>query len=204
MNNTPKYIIVHCSAVSYKKAPVQFFAVNRYHRSRRFPLSTLKWNMGYHFFYEMSGQELRGREDWEVGAHCNDVVDGLSMNFQSIGVCWAGDGDREMPTPKQTEGLRTRIEKLCTKYGIPKDNVLYIAAHRKWTDRKTCFGTLLPDDWAWRLVNPKEKLDYEKEAEAAIISTRRKIIDILQQIILLLTIRLNKLLKDRGRMKEPK
>ena len=212
MQNNPKYIIVHCTAVSYKKVPVQFFAVNRYHQGRMFPRSTLGWNLGYHFFYEKSGQELRGREDWEVGAHCNDVVDELSMNFQSIGLCWAGDGDIEMPTPNQTEKLRMRIEKLCKKYDISKDKVLYIAPHRLWNDRKTCYGTLLPDDWAWRLVNPKEKLEYEKEAEKAIVSKQRKVVDNLEQLILIIKIKINillvmlkinKLLGIQGRMKKP-
>ncbi len=194
--NNPKYILVHCSAVSRKKAPTQFWAINRYHGVERgFPMSSMGYFGGYHFFYEPNGTELRYKRDWEVGAHCNSKVNGVSMNFQSISLCWGGDGDNETPTPKQTENMRIRIKKLVEKYNIPLTNI-YVGPHRLWTKWKTCYGKMLSDDWAYLLVKPKEKLAYEREAEEKIADMKRKL-DRVREIILKIMIRLNKFFKGR-------
>ncbi len=198
MENNPKHTLLHCSAVSRKLAPKQFWAVNRYHKSRLFPTSSLGYNGGYHFFYEPDGTELRYREDWEIGAHCNQVVDGLSMNLQSIGLCWAGDGDTELPTEPQVKAMKRRLKKLVAKYNIPIDNV-HISPHRRWTPWKSCFGSLLADDWGYLLVEPKEKQEYEKVAEKEIIEMKTQL-DYIFEMILKLKILINKLLK-RGRIK---
>ena len=196
MINNPLFVLVHCSAVSYKKAPLQFWAVNRYHKQRKFPLSSLGYHGGYHFFYEKNGKELRYRQDYEVGAHCNQKHNGVSLNMQSIGLCWAGNGDIELPTPKQVEAIKNRIKKLVNMYKIPIDNV-HIVPHRKFTPWKSCYGTLLSDDWAYRLVKQKEPLVYETEAEKEIVALHKKI-DIIKQIILTLTILINKIRKGRN------
>lgn len=201
MNNTPKYVLVHCSAVDYNRAPVQFFAINNYHKGRGFPKSTLGYHGGYHIFTEKDGIERRYREDWEVGAHCNQKVDGVSMNFQSLAVGFAGNGDVQLPTQAQIDTLKKRINKWCAKYDIPKTNV-FIVPHRKFTPWKTCYGTLLSDDWAYRLVEPKKPAAYEVLATGEIEMLHKKI-DIIKQMILTLTILINKFLGDKKRQKNP-
>jgi len=197
MINNPLFVLVHCSAVSYKKAPLQFWAVNRYHRdTRKFPVSSLGYYGGYHFFYEKNGRELRYKQDWEVGAHCNQKHNGVSLNFQSIGLCWAGNGDAELPTPEQARAMKKRIEKLVRKYNIPINGV-HITPHRRFDPRKTCYGTLLSDDWAYRLVKQKKPLPYEVKVEKEVAKLYKKI-DIIRQLILALTILINKIRKGRN------
>lgn len=201
MNNNPKYILVHCSAVDYNKVPVQFFAINNYHKTRGFPKSSFGYHGGYHVLAEKSGVERRYREDWEVGAHCNKKVDGVSMNYQSLAIGFAGHGDIQLPTQAQIDTIRKRINKWCARYNIPKTNV-FIVPHRKFTPWKSCYGTLLSDDWAFRLVEPKKPLPYEVEAAKKIEALHEKI-DIIKQMILALTIMINKLLGDKKRRKHP-
>ncbi len=191
MTNNPKYIIVHHTDVSYKKNPNQFFAVNRYHRDvRNFPKSSLGYYGGYQIFIS-NGKEYRYREDREEGAHCNTVVDGVSMNFQSLGLGWAGDGDIETPTPKDTDLIRARIKKWQKKYNIPNDKV-HIAPHRKWSPWKTCFGSLLADDWAYLLVNPPVKSP-EASEKAEKIKQYTLLLDRLRTLVLRLKILLKNL-----------
>lgn len=201
MNNEPKYIVVHNTDVSRKRASLQFRAVNNYHRDvRGFPKSSLGYYGGYHFFVEPDGTELRYKEDWEVGAHCNEVVDGKSMNYQSIGLCWAGDGDMEFPTEKQETMLAIRIKKLVEKYNIPRTNIR-IAPHRHWKPSKTCYGSRIANDWALRIAFPIDQKDPEqKDKQKQIAELENQYKDLLMQYILLLKILVNKLM-NRGRRK---
>ncbi len=196
MTNVPKYIIVHCTAVSWRKLRDQFFAVNRYHKERGFPESSLGWNGGYHILVS-GGKEYRYREDWEEGAHCNTVVDGLSMNFQSLGLGIGFDGDVEMPYPDDLPLAAARIKKWKEKYGIPNDRV-HIGPHRRWTPTKTCYGSLLADDWALELANP-QPAPFEKHEKQDAIVAQSKLLDLLRTLLLQLMI----LLDLQNRQKAP-
>ena len=201
MNNEPVYIIGHCTDVSRKRAPRQFRAVNNFHRDvRHFPKSSLGYYGGYHFFYEPDGTEFRYKEDWEIGAHCNTVVDGKSINLQSIALCWAGDGDMEFPTEKQAVMMAIRTKKLQMKYNIPKTNIR-IAPHRHWRPSKTCYGSLLANDWFLRNAFPINQKDPEQiEKQLTIPALENQYRDLLMQYVLLLKILVNKLM-NRGRTK---
>ncbi len=184
--NKPSLIIVHHTAVSRKKAPRQFFAVDQYHKDSPninlgYP-STLGYYGGYHIFIEPNGAEFRYREDWEEGAHC------IGQNLNSLGVCFAGNGDIEFPTSEQNKTLAERIKKWQAQYGIPNDAV-HIVPHRKFAN-KSCYGNLLSNDWAYLLANPAEPDPADAE-KAAKIEKMVKLVDLLKELILKLTIFLN-------------
>jgi len=130
--NTPKWIIVHNSAVSREKNPEQFDSINNYHKSKG-------WGMiGYHYLLEPNGIIKKGRAENQVGAHCYQE----GMNYNSIGICLTGYFDIEEPTKEQKEALADLVKELQKKYKIPDENVV---GHRHFAP-KTCPGTNIPDD----------------------------------------------------------
>lgn len=198
---TYERIFVHTSAASYKKVNPQFFAINRWHKDRfgdyfneetkeQVAPSILGYYGGYTTMIEPNGQEFRYREDWE------ETMAVLGWNRRSLSVCLAFDGDIEMPTSEHIATLKTRLRKWCDKYNIPSNQVYYIAPHRLEAPNKTCYGSLLPDDWAVKLLNPvpKDKDDQAKkdntEAQKAIL------IDSLQTLILRLKIEIGKYIES--------
>lgn len=181
--NKPTIIIGHHTAVSRAKAPRQFWAVNRYHEQNPntnlgYP-STLGYYGAYQIFFEPDGAELRYREDWEEGAHTK------GHNLDALAFCWAGDGDIEFPTDPQATAVVKRIKEWQAKYSIPNEKV-YIVPHRKFAP-KTCWGSLLADDWAFLLANPSQK-DGEELKKQQEIERLTKIIDVLKQLLLALKI----------------
>lgn len=143
--NKPKYIIIHHTAVSYDKNPDQFEATDRYHKSKG-------WGMiGYHYEIAKDGTLHKGRDEEAVGAHAKEQM----MNYKSIGICLDGNFDIEMPTDKQINTLTALIIQLMEKYDISENNIY---PHRHFATYKSCYGSLLPDNWARLLViNPNTK-----------------------------------------------
>lgn len=148
MINKPKYIIIHCTDYSYKLMPNQFEACNSWHKDRGFPKSSLGLYIGYHSLIT-GDTNYPCRLETDEGAHCNQVVDGLSMNFQSLGVCIGFDGDIEMPTDKQYELLQKQVWEWQDKHGIPSSNVKF---HRYYSLAKTCPGSLVTEEWLNKLL----------------------------------------------------
>ena len=136
--NTPKYIILHHTGVSYNKNADQYEATNRYHKS-------LGWGMiGYHYEIAKDGTIHSGRKESQVGAHCSQS----SMNYQSIGIALDGNFDEELPTSEQMSSLRFLLSDIRTRWNIPDEN---IKNHREYA-RKTCPGKRLPNDWFANLI----------------------------------------------------
>ena len=76
-------IIVHCSdspAGRNDKAA----DIDRWHKEKGW-----KKKIGYHYVVDLDGKIEKGREDWEVGAHCK------GQNLHSIGVCYIGGGEEK-------------------------------------------------------------------------------------------------------------
>lgn len=169
MINTPRYIIVHCSDCPTTSIPDQFLAINSWHKDRDFPLSSLGYYGGYHKLVS-NGKVYRYREDNEEGAHCNEVVNGQSINFQSIGICWGGDGDIEIPNPADMQLLRNEVQYYMKLYNIPLENIF---PHRHFKKTKTCPGSLLSDEWVTNLGKPK---DIEQQTKADMICIKRSLI----------------------------
>lgn len=176
VSNNPKYILVHCSDVSYRISTSQFKSINDYHRDvRGFPMSVDGNYVGYHRLIT-GGKNIETRHDNEVGAHCNQVKDGLSMNFQSLGVCIGFDGDVEMPTQADAVMLRDQIWAWQDKYKIPTERVLF---HRDFAKDKTCPGKLITRAWLEQLIRrvpkiPMDELVIDRSMVMKLIELLRK------------------------------
>lgn len=193
-SNNPKYLILHCSDVSYSTNPDQLISIDRYHRDERgFPKSSLNFWCGYH--YLITGEkEYQCRADTDEGAHCNQGYDGVkvyqpgtydntkikSMNFQSIGICVGFDGDIEYPTPIQYGLLQKRIWTLQDRYGIPDCNVKF---HRDFATSKTCPGSLITDQWlATLLIRPIETPIPPKPIERTCVAEEAQIKELKERL----------------------
>lgn len=142
--NKPKKILVHCSDVSQTELKDQFNSINKYHKDvREFPVSSLGIYVGYHRLIT-GGKNYKCREDFEIGAHCNNVVDGLSMNLQALGVGVGFDGDIEMPTTEHVKLLQQQIWEWQDKHTISNKDVEF---HRDYATNKTCPGRLITREW---------------------------------------------------------
>lgn len=148
MKNNPKYIICHCTDYPRSKMPDQFLACNNWHKDREFPLSSLGYYIGYHRL--ITGEKnYQARLDNDEGAHCNQQVNGLSLNFQSLGVCVGFDGDIEPLTSMEYALLQKQVWDWQDLYKIPNENVKF---HRFYATEKTCPGSLITDAWLKTLL----------------------------------------------------
>lgn len=193
--NKPNRIIVHCSDISEKVAYDQFNSINAYHRDERgFPKSSLGLYIGYHVLIT-GGKNYKCKEDIDIGAHCNQTINGLTINLQSLGICWGGDGDVEYPSSEHYRLLQAQIWAWQDKYNIPNDRVEF---HRKWATAKTCPGSLLNNEWLKQLLtrpiinlNPQTTVIPTKvdscTVEKGIIKDKDLQISRLQSLIALLT-----------------
>lgn len=120
----PRWIIIHCSDVSYRTAYDQLSAIENYHRSQMFPISSLGYHTGYQHLIT-GGKNYECRRDNEIGAHCNTVVNGLSMNEQSLGVCVGFDGDIEYMPQDWYDLLQKQVWAWQDKHNIPDERVKF-------------------------------------------------------------------------------
>ena len=148
MINIPRKIIIHCTDYSYRLMDDQFKACEGWHKDRDFPLSSLGYHIGYHRLIT-GDKNYQARVDGEEGAHCNQIENGISMNFQSLGVCVGFDGDVEFPTPLQYQLLQEQVWKWQNQYSISNENVVF---HRYYSKEKTCPGSLLDEIWLKNLL----------------------------------------------------
>lgn len=176
--NKPTMIVLHCSDVSWKLIRDQFTNVNSYHKSEGFNLSSLGFYVGYHHLVT-GGKDYKCKEDDEVGCHTNQVVNGVSVNLQSIGICCGFDGDSELPHPVDYVIYQKLVWDYQDKYKIPNSQVYF---HRHFNMAKTCPGSLCTDAWlATLLTRPLPAPVVAKPADQcakqeAIIATQQGII----------------------------
>lgn len=135
MKNIPNKIIVHHTADPTNSQ--QIFKVDDWHKQREFPISSLGWYVGYHYFIEKSGNVIQCRDIDDEGAHTQ------GENFSSIGIGLAGNFDIEMPTALQIRSMVGIIDNLIKNTAI---TMSAIHPHRHFAN-KSCFGSKLPDDW---------------------------------------------------------
>jgi len=95
------------------------------------------WTMiGYHYFIEADGKTKIGRPDWAVGAHA------IGANFDSLGICLAGNFETAPPTQAQMTALAGLIKDIRKAYGnIP------VIGHFQVDPKKhptACPGKLFP------------------------------------------------------------
>ena len=159
MPNTPQNLIIHHSITPRDLDPNKTEAsIERNHKERGFPLSSLGWHVGYQYMIFGNGEVRQYRKDTEEGAHCKEQ----SMNFKSIGICLIGDFDKETPSNKQIQSLKELMQHKLLSFGISSDKIF---PHRKFAINsatglpyKSCYGNKLPDDWAKQLINQGEHM----------------------------------------------
>lgn len=130
--NRPEVVITHHALSANHHTHED---VNQWHRER-WPnfRSRMGYWVGYHYVINRDGTVVQTRHHDEEGAHC------LGMNRSSIGVCFMGNFDKNLPTPAQENAWIQLYDKLRGDYpDIPT------APHRAFQDR-TCHGTRLSDD----------------------------------------------------------
>lgn len=141
--NNPKYIILHTTDYPRSKLYNQLLACDGWHKDREFPKSSLGYYIGYHRLIT-GEQNYQTRFDNEEGAHCNQRINGVSLNFQSLGVCVGFDGDIENLTSTEYALLQKQVWSWQDTYNISNENVKF---HRFFATEKTCPGSLLTDSW---------------------------------------------------------
>jgi len=112
--NKPSYIIIHHSGVN--SFFNQLTPINRYHKSKEFPLSRSGWYVGYHYLIEKDGRTIQTRDIDEIGAH---TLGG--WNMKSIGVCLVGNFHKSVPNKKQLAALNSIIIQHSLPYIFHKE-----------------------------------------------------------------------------------
>lgn len=120
-----KEIIIHCSATTEGR---DFHAtdIDRWHRERGFK------EIGYHYVITLDGSVEKGRDEWQVGAHCR------GHNAKSIGICYIGGLDKKLqPKDTRTEVQRKAMTKLIgeLKQRYPEAGVY---GHNDFDHSKLC------------------------------------------------------------------
>jgi len=150
MQFKPDQIVVHHDGVS-REGP-SFAIVDAFHESEGFPISSLGYYVGYHYWIERDGTARQARAENELGAHTR------GQNYTALGIGLAGCFDTEDPTDAQVAALGELLSALCTRHAISHDRIF---PHRKYAN-KTCYGSRLSDAWAHDVL-----AEHEKAAAAA-------------------------------------
>lgn len=98
------------------------------------------WTMcGYHFVIDGKGNIYRGRPEDKLGAHC------ANANTGRIGICFAGDFDKNQMKQAQINAGIELVRELKKKYNVP------VTPHKKVVKQSTaCPGKNFPFD---KIVN---------------------------------------------------
>jgi len=153
----PVRIILHHSADAY--AGSQLNKIDRYHKLRGFPVSSLGYFVGYTYLIDQKGVITQTRRDNETQAHT------FGWNDGSIGICLEGNLDKNFPPQKQCDALAHLLIQKMKEYNIKLDEV-YFHRHLRPTD---CPGTNITEDEITELLTPKETDVPEKSVEEKII-----------------------------------
>lgn len=135
MSFTPRRIIWHHTGIDDLRPQLE--RINRYHKSRGFPISALGFHVGYHYLIESDGSIVQCRLDTELGAH------DTGENLNSIGIALAGDFNQSQPTEAQEKAAARVVGELRYSFNIPLSR---IEPHR-WDDSTDCPGRLVADNW---------------------------------------------------------
>ncbi len=105
-------IVIHHSAVATWDNNEQFDAIKRYH------VYTKWWgDIGYHYFLEPDGVLKNGRDEKYRGAHV-----GRYWNDRSLGICLAGNFNKQKPTRVQLLALKELLIDIKSRY--PKAEIV--------------------------------------------------------------------------------
>lgn len=115
-------IIIHCSATK-EGQNFHLKDIDRWHREKGYK------KVGYHYVIDLDGTVEKGRDESEIGAHCQ------GKNKNSIGICYVGGLDingkpKDTRTKEQKEALWNLLRELLVKY--PKAT---IHGHRDFANK---------------------------------------------------------------------
>jgi N-acetylmuramoyl-L-alanine amidase len=102
-------IIIHCAATP-EGVDHSVEEIEKWHIERGFR------KIGYHYIISIDGKIYTGRDEDEIGAHCQ------GYNKNSIGICYIGGLAKDWKTPKDTrteeqkQALLFLLKKLKSKY----------------------------------------------------------------------------------------
>lgn len=145
--NNPQKIIVHHTLVGGNG--YQFKGVNNSHKQRNFKISSLGFYVGYQWFIEKDGTLIQARLETELGQHTT------GENLSSIGICFAGNFDIELPTAAQITTYTKLVDEIFSRYPLIPRTAIF--PHRMYAN-KSCYGNLLDDAWG-RETYKKYKLN---------------------------------------------
>lgn len=105
---TIEKIIIHCSATPDGRA-VTVAEIDSWHRQRGFAM------IGYHYVIGLDGKVEKGRDENQIGAHCE------GQNSNSVGICYVGGLDHngkpmDTRTPQQIASLHRLVQELRSKH----------------------------------------------------------------------------------------
>jgi len=104
IRNSTERIILHHAAASQCSAD----DIDKWHKQKDYSC------IGYHFFIKKNGTIYRGRQENAIGAHA------YQNNYNSIGICFEGDFEKEQMTDAQVEAGKELVAYIKNKYGISK------------------------------------------------------------------------------------
>lgn len=148
------------------------------------------YHVGYHVVIEEDGEIHHTRDYTEEGAHT------IGQNTSSIGICLTGNFDVEYPTKEQISSFKEVFKAIHANY--PEITVHDVFPHRKYA-RKSCFGSLLPDDYFSGLLTADLK-PTEKEEQRATVEERDAMLKIIELLKLKVSLFLQLLTKQRMKL----
>lgn len=98
---------------------------------------------GYHYFVNKRGEVYQGRPDDVIGSHAK------GYNSTSIGICFEGDFEKEVPTQEQINTGLELVNYLKQKYNVKK-----VKGHGELMST-SCPGQCFPME---KFINEKENL----------------------------------------------
>lgn len=127
--NRVTHVVIHTAATA-NGADISADTIRQDHiRSRGWS------DIGYHWVVRKDGRVELGRPETEVGAH----VEGF--NAQSIGVCFAGNGDLEDLTDAQKAAGAKLVAEILRRHDLTDEfrrNPRRVIGHREINDLITC------------------------------------------------------------------
>jgi hypothetical protein len=124
----PKYIIIHHSVTPQSwehNKTIQNINNSHYARfvaGRAIKMqSSLDQTIAYHWVISGDGTSEKTREENVIGWHSGSWL----YNMQSLGICLAGNFDKNKITNGQKKTLGLLLKNLIKKYNIPIDNILF-------------------------------------------------------------------------------
>lgn len=98
-----KVIIIHHTATS--RDYTKFKSINRGHRTRKFPISSLGYHCGYHYLITGNGSTYQARKEYEQS------YGSTSYKHPKLEIVLTGNFETESPSQEQLDALETILKR---------------------------------------------------------------------------------------------